>query len=113
MGRIKNTSDKKYSISVDVSIRDYDGYLLYKDNYEQNYAFVYESSTALTRESDSSPLDSKDLKISYTIKGDNVGYFVIDQSYMDPYEIDDVLNIRRWNSEPYLLYITINSYSDR
>jgi hypothetical protein len=110
-GRMKNTSDKTYGIRLNVTIRDFDGYVLHRNEFDNN-VFVYESSKELTRKDASSSLTSNDLKINYRIKGDSVGYFTANYGFSYDTSINDVVNIRGWNSEPYLIYVTIDKYYD-
>lgn len=111
-GRMKNTSDKAYGISLNVSIRDFDGYVLYRNQIESN-VFVFESSTELTRNDAASSLTSKDLKLNHAIEGGGVGYFTAYGGFSYDTKINDVINIRSWNSEPYLIYVTVDKYFNR
>ena len=110
-GRMKNTSDKTFGIRLNVTIRDFDGYVLHRNEFDNN-VFVFESSNELARKDASSSLTSNDLKLNYRIKGDSVGYFTANYGFSYDTRINDVVNIRSWNSEPYFIYVTIDKYFD-
>lgn len=110
MGRIANTSSKDYKILLNVTIRDKNGNVL-NDVLENNFVFNYDTTLGLIRDSSGDSLQADGLKLQYPIPGGSIGYFTSCQAFYSS-KIEDRIDIRRWNSEPYYIYVTIKDYMD-
>ena len=112
IGRIHNTVNKDYKVILNVAIKDKDGNLL-ADVSDNNTAFTYKTSKELVRSERGYTLISDDLSLDFYVPANGTAYFT-DAEYegFSP-SIDDQIDIRSWNSEPYYIYVTIRDYKDK
>lgn len=112
IGRIRNTGDKDYKVFLNVTVKDKDGNVL-NNVQEYNNPFTYDKTKELVRDEGGNSLVSDGLKLNYTVPVNNSAYFTCYQDIYFGTSIDDRIDIRSWNREPYYIYVTISDYKDK